>query len=70
MVDTNLVNIDPKFDYFPNASKSRLVVKAEHSEEVTKIFAHSQINVTKSIRNYLGAPMGDLEYSIPLTRAK
>ena len=58
---TNLVNIGPKFGYFLNANKSWLVVKAEHWEEAKKIFAHSQLNVTKSGRNYLGAPLVDLE---------
>ena len=37
---TNVVNMGPKFGYFPNASKSWLV-KAEHLEEAKKIFAHN-----------------------------
>ena len=67
---TNLVTIGPKFGYFPNASKSWLVVNAEHLEEAKKIFANSQINVTKSERNYLGAPLGNLEYCNSFTKGK
>ena len=67
---TNLVNNGPKFGYFLNVSKFWLVVKAEHLEEAKKVFAHSQINATKSGRNYLGAPLGDLKYCHSFKRRK
>ena len=42
-----------KYGYFPNASKTLLLVKSEHYERALQIFAGSGVNVTTDATKYL-----------------
>ena len=44
--------------YYPKASKSWLVVKAEKEEEAREIFADTGIQITTEGRKYLGGYVG------------
>ena len=43
----------PKYGYFPNASKTILLVKLEHHERALQIFAGSGVNVTTDCNQVL-----------------
>ena len=57
-----LTKYDPDFGYYPNASKTWIVVKPEHHNEATKAHAESGINITSEGRPYLGAAIGSESY--------
>ena len=60
----------PSLGYFPNASKTWIVVKPEHLDAATQEFANSGINVTSCGRPYLGAAIGSEEYCNKFVRSK
>ena len=45
------------YGYYPNASKTHLVVKAEHIEKAKERFADTGINITTEGKRHLGAVM-------------
>ena len=45
----------PKYGYYPNATKSWLVVKPEFLEEAERLFAGTGINISSEGRPYLGS---------------
>ena len=51
----------PKIGYYPKASKSWLVVKADKLEEAEEIFAGTGIKVTVEGKKYLGGFVGNEE---------
>ena len=53
-----LTSFGPDFGYFPNASKSWLVVKEGLLPEVCDIFSGISLNITDSGRRFLGAAIG------------
>ena len=55
-----LVEIDPQYmyGYFPNASKTWMVVKKENFEEAQAIFEGTGVNVAQEGKRYLGATPG------------
>ena len=57
-----LSTIGPSYGYFPNASKTWLVIKEGLHETARSIFANTGVNVTCSGRPYLGASIGSEEY--------
>ena len=57
-----LLNMGPKYGYFPKPSKSYLIVKDEKYEEACEIFAGSRINITTSGQRHLGAVIGSMEF--------
>ena len=52
----------PRFGYFANPSKTWLVIKDDHHEEASAIFADSGVNITSDGRPYLGASIGSQEF--------
>ena len=57
-----LSDIGPGFGYFPNASKSWLVVKEEFLDQASEIFRDTNVHLTSDGRPYLGSPLGSLDY--------
>ena len=52
----------PAFGYFPNPSKTWLVIKQSHFDEESNMFAWSGVNVTLDGRPYLGTAIGSNDY--------
>ena len=50
----NIVIVGPKLGYYPNGSKSWLVVKPIKEEKERQIFRDTNIKVTTEGRSYLG----------------
>ena len=50
-----LRKIGPKYGYFPKASKSHLIVKAQYEQEAKDTFNGSNVNITTSGQRHLGA---------------
>ena len=57
-----LLKVGPTFGYFPKASKSHLIVKAEKYEVAKKIFEGTNVNVTETGKRHLGAVIGSIQY--------
>ena len=57
-----LVDQGPKYGYFPNSSKSWLVVKESCYNEACSVFSNLSVNVTSSGHPHLGIPLGSQEY--------
>ncbi len=55
---SQLSRIGPGFGYFANPSNTWLVVKESKLEDATATFAGSGVNITCSVRPYLGAAIG------------
>ena len=51
------------YGYHPNASKTHLVVKAEHIERARELFADTEINITAEGKRHLGAVVGSRSYT-------
>ena len=52
-------SVGPKLGYYPNASKSWLIVKEQELEQAREIFQNIKINITTEGRKYLGSFIGD-----------
>ena len=52
----------PKFSYFPNATKTYLLVENNLMESAKIVFGNAGISVTSSGRSVLGSPFGSLEF--------
>lgn len=48
-----LTNFGPDYGYFPNASKTWLVVKDDFNDEATSLFEETQVAITEEGKNYL-----------------
>ena len=59
----HLSSIGPKFGYFPNASKTVLIVKPEHLVNAQSIFADTNIQVTARGQRHLGAALGSRSFA-------
>ena len=57
--DTILVS-GPKYGYFPNPSKSYLVVKSQHMDKATRIFKGTGVMIQSYAQRDLGAVIGNL----------
>ena len=57
-----LTRLGPKFDYFPNSSKTWLVTKEACYSRAIAAFQDTGINVTCVGRPYLGATLGNPVY--------
>ena len=51
------------YGYHPNATKTHLVVKAEHAERARELFAGTGINITTEGKRHLGAAVGPRSYT-------
>ena len=67
---TSLLAQGPKCGYFPNASKTIILVKSQHYQWALQIFAGSGVNVTTDATKYLGGHVGPRETCDQLTRGK
>ena len=54
----NLMEYGPKMGYYPEPTKSWLIVKVEHLEEAKRIFNDTGLNITVDGRKHLGAAVG------------
>ena len=54
----HLSSVGPNFGYFPNASKTVLIVKPEHLAAAESIFARTNIQITAQGQKHLGAALG------------
>ena len=52
----------PKYGYYPKPSKSHLIVKEEHFDREKFIFKGSEVKITKSGQQHLGAAVGSKEF--------
>ena len=57
-----LNQLGPAFGYYPNASKTWLVVKEEHLELAQELFAAQGVKVATSGHKRLGSAIGDETY--------
>ena len=53
-----LINIGPEYGYFPNASKTWLIVKEGYKDEATSTFEGTQVVITEEGQKYLGSGIG------------
>ncbi len=66
----------PAFGYYPNASKTYLVIKEEHETQARQLFADTDVHITIQGKRHLGAAIGSRmnEFSarcrLRLTRSK
>ena len=67
---TSLLAQGPMYGYFPNASKTILLVKSEHYERALQTFAGSGLNATTDATKYLGGYVGSRETCYQLRRGK
>ena len=59
----DLLNTEgPQLGYFPEASKSWLVVKPSFENEAKQIFLGSGVKITSEGRKYLGSPIGNKSF--------
>ena len=52
----------PGYGYFPNASKTWILVKHSHLSHAQSVFADTHVNLTCDGRPHLGAPLGTQDY--------
>ena len=57
-----LIELGPKFGYFPNAAKSYLIVKEMHKDRADVVFVNTGVKITSSGKRHLGAVIGSREY--------
>ena len=67
---TTFTKIGPKYGYFPNARRTKLLVKAEQLERAQKIFQDSGIEVITSGAKYLGYPHGEEDFIATFASSK
>ena len=58
----SLVSTGPSYGYFPNASKTYLLVKEDHSDAAKEIFSNTGISIDLNGRRVLGSPIGSPEF--------
>ena len=52
------INIGPEYGYFPNASKTWLIVKEGYKDEATSTFEGTQVVIIEEGQKYLGSAIG------------
>lgn len=58
-----LQSVGPAFGYFPNATKTHLVVKPTRMAEAQAIFADTQMQITSEGQRHLGAAIGTAAFT-------
>ena len=58
-----IVELGPKYGYFPNATKSYLIVKPEKRNKANKIFRDTNIIICQTGKRYLGGALGCDEFT-------
>ena len=59
----HLSSVGPDFGYFPNASKTVLIVKPEHLAAAESIFVNTNIQITAQGQRHLGAALGTRSFT-------
>lgn len=54
----NLVLIGPKYGYYPNATKTHMLVKEEHEAEARELFGNTNMSISCAGKRYLGGAIG------------
>ena len=54
----DLTVLGPTFGYYPNGSKTYLVVKPEHAETARQLFTDTDVNISIEGKRHLGAALG------------
>ena len=67
---TKLIEIGPRYGYYPNPGKTWLLVKEEGHMEAQSLFAQSGVNITSSGQKHLGAALGNLEFTTKFIETK
>ena len=67
---STLVNKSPLYGYFPNSSKTYLVVKEDHLDTAKDVFQDSNIQITTTGRPLLGAAIGSEEFVVSFIKEK
>ena len=57
-----IVDLGPDYGYYPNASKTWLIVKEENLEEATTLFEGTGVAITAEGRRHLGAAIGTHDF--------
>ena len=57
-----LVTSGPGFGYFPNASKTKLLVKPEYRSEANRLFSDTGVTVIEDGSGYLGGAVGQKSF--------
>ena len=57
-----LCNLGPKYGYFPNVSKSYLIVKESFASEASRVFHDTNVIITTRGARHLGAALGSTEF--------
>jgi len=65
-----LLELGPKYGYFPNAAKSFLIVKPEKQEEANTIFQGTNVSVCLTGKRYLGGTLGTASFAKEFVEAK
>ena len=63
-------NSGPKYGYFPEASKSWLIVKPELEEEAIETFRGTSVKISTNGHKHLGAAIGSEEFKVDYIQAK
>ena len=58
----HIVKLGPDYGYFPNATKTWLIVKEDHMEEAKNQFKDSGVSITPEGRRHLGAAVGTPQF--------
>ena len=59
----HLVSVGPAFGYFPNSSKTFLIVKPEFLSQAESLFVNTNITVTVQGQRHLGAALGSRAFA-------
>ena len=54
----NMTKIGPEYGYFPNTSKTWLIVKVEHLEEAKELFQDTGVKISYDGKSHLGSAIG------------
>ena len=55
--------LGPTFGYYPNGTKTYLIVKKEHENRAKALFADTDVNITINAKRHLGAALGANTFS-------
>ena len=60
----NMTKIGPEYGYFPNASKTWLIVKEEHLEEAKQLFQDTGVKISYDGESHLGSAIGSRPFVV------
>ena len=57
-----LLNVGPKYGYFPKPNKTILILKSKYESKAAEIFENTNIKISSPERRHLGAVIGSEQY--------